>query len=229
MSPLKKLVRGFTLIELMIVVAIIGILAAIAIPNFIKFQARSKQSECKSNLKAVFTAERSYFQEKDNYSSCIRKFGFAPERGNRYHYKVNKTLLTNEAGCTTTEARADAAGSTATTDGAINVDTFKYTAVAGAVADTDAVNVATYTPVAPLNSGMQVLADLVGVHPATGGPNSSFGAVCAGNVDSDTDVDVWYISNTASTTAGSCPALLNEEQNVPGGEPKNFYNDVNCP
>ncbi len=61
--------KGFTLIELMIVVAIIGILAAIAIPNFLKFQAKSKQSEAKTNLKAVLTAETSYFGEFNQYST----------------------------------------------------------------------------------------------------------------------------------------------------------------
>ena len=61
--------KGFTLIELMIVVAIIGILAAIAIPNFLKFQAKSKQSEAKTNLKAVLTAETSYFGEFNLYGT----------------------------------------------------------------------------------------------------------------------------------------------------------------
>ena len=52
--------KGFTLVELMIVVAIIGILAAIAIPNFVSMQYKSKRSEVPTNLKAIKTAEIAY-------------------------------------------------------------------------------------------------------------------------------------------------------------------------
>ena len=83
---MRKLRNGFTLIELMIAVAIIGILAAVAIPNFMKFQARSKQSEAKTNLKALFTAEKAFKLEKDRYSSLVGEIGFSPERNNRYAY-----------------------------------------------------------------------------------------------------------------------------------------------
>ncbi len=50
--------RAFTLIELMIVVAIIGLLAALAIPNFVKFQGRARQAEARASLKAIWSSEK---------------------------------------------------------------------------------------------------------------------------------------------------------------------------
>jgi len=70
MKKLNTRRGGFTLIELMIVVAIIGILAAIAIPNFLRFQLKAKSSEGKTNLAAIRTAEESYFAEYGVYVSA---------------------------------------------------------------------------------------------------------------------------------------------------------------
>ncbi len=69
--------KGFTLIELMIVVAIIGILAAIAIPNFLNYQCKSKQSEAKQSLGTISKNQEAYLAEFDIYGGSSAALGFA--------------------------------------------------------------------------------------------------------------------------------------------------------
>jgi type IV pilus assembly protein PilA len=85
--------QGFTLIELMIVVAIIGILAAIAIPNFLRYQAQARQAEARTNLGGVFVAEVSFFGENSRFSD-FSEIGFAlAGTANRYTYRTANTTV----------------------------------------------------------------------------------------------------------------------------------------
>jgi prepilin-type N-terminal cleavage/methylation domain-containing protein len=62
---------GFTLIELLVVIAIIGILAAIAIPQFAAYRRRGFDSDAKSNIRNMATAEEAYFVDKNTYTGAL--------------------------------------------------------------------------------------------------------------------------------------------------------------
>ncbi len=107
--------KGFTLIELMIVVAIIGILAAIAIPNFLKYQAKSKQSEAKTNLKGIFTSETSYFSEANKYGSFdMVNFALTGNTAKVYHFTVDGTNFIGASVPSDTDGVATGGGKTFT-------------------------------------------------------------------------------------------------------------------
>jgi type IV pilus assembly protein PilA len=96
---------GFTLIELMIVVAIIGILAVLAIAGFTAFQAKSKQAEAKINLGAMGSMALSYRAENNTYITDFTGLGWSPTGNTRYGYYYDTSLfpgtpsITPSGGC----------------------------------------------------------------------------------------------------------------------------------
>ncbi|MCC7070468.1 MAG: hypothetical protein IT383_04040 [Deltaproteobacteria bacterium] len=64
-----------------------GVLAAISIPNFVKFQCRSKQSEAKANLKSLYVAQEMFRGENNSYASDLTQLQFKPQGQTiRYDY-----------------------------------------------------------------------------------------------------------------------------------------------
>jgi prepilin-type N-terminal cleavage/methylation domain-containing protein len=204
--------RGFTLIELMIVVAIIGILAAIAIPNFLRFQARARQSEANANLKTLFIGLRT-FQRMPTHG--IRVPGFAPERGNRYSYLLGDP-------CTNHENRSGLEIQRHSDDDCLGADTFKFS---GFTTDL-------FTPVPPTSVVWNAKATANGLDKkagAVGTPdNWDFLAYAAGDVDNNsTDAaDTWFVSSSDGTVEAACPVA--GSVTVSAGEPVLVSNDVTC-
>lgn len=169
-------------------VVVAGMMAAIAIPNYLKFEARSKQSECKSNLKAAFTAERSYFAEKDTFSPRMEEVGFMPERGNRYAYFFGRGPVQDRS---SSQAQAEPEAV------AIAADTHRYK-------DTRSPR---FDDIPKALAG--------GVQPGIEGdcPECTFTAVCVGNIDNDGTLDVWSVSTEEREGPGGVTIAPGEPYN----------------
>ncbi len=97
------------------VLLILGLadVAAISAPKFMRFQDRSRQSECKTNLRALAAAEADYFGHHGRYSQKVGELRFSLEKHNRYQYRLGPGPLTEEGFAADTAAYPDLPGSDA--------------------------------------------------------------------------------------------------------------------
>ncbi|HSU17677.1 type IV pilin protein [Longimicrobium sp.] len=96
--------KGFTLIELMIVVVIIGILAALAIPRFTQASARAKEKEADGILKQVYTLQQTYYANNGTWAtgfSDLTAVGWETPTGLKwYTAPTSVTFPVSMGGCT---------------------------------------------------------------------------------------------------------------------------------
>lgn len=126
--------EGFTLIELMVTVAVVGILVTIATGGFLSYQAKSKQSEAKINLGSIGGMALSYKAENDSYSQTpagaavtLDDLGWLPQTITRYRYFYNGVAAVGtptviDAGVDYSDPGSAAADNTFTATAVGNVD-----------------------------------------------------------------------------------------------------------
>lgn len=174
-----KNVAGFTLVELMVVVAIIGVLSAVAIPNFRKYQAKAKTSEAKLQLASIFTAETAFYADFEIYAHCLSYMGYNPSNESAQRYYATGISISIAA----------ALASMGVSNG--------LTYAAGACDPAASAGNATFLATKPLGSTVnaQTAASLtIAVAPV----ESAFTAAAAGSIDKNfataTNGDLWTIN-----------------------------------
>lgn len=170
--------KGFSLIELMIVVAIIGILSAIAIPNYQRFQMKARQSEAKSLLSGLYTSEKSFMAEHGQYFGDFRDIGFAPEGTLRY--------VVGFAGAGNAAPPAPYVGVTAAAGAATQFQSILYCAGAGAGLCTSTLALSQIAAFANAGAGNCAA--------GTDSAAAAFNATAMSDLDGGGNIDTWTIN-----------------------------------
>jgi type IV pilus assembly protein PilA len=167
------------MVELMVVVAIIGVIGAIGIPQYSKFQAKARQSEAKMNLAALFIAEESFRQEWNQFSTNLNLIGFSVKGARlRYLTGFNAAACVNYVTATGAPAEQANAANTWTDGSSVNSSGASW-----------AYGVSVPTPI---NSGPRT----------TSCTTSAYVAISYGSVDrsattpTSLDGDTWSIDHT---------------------------------
>lgn len=191
---------GFTIVEILIVLAIVGIMTAIAIPNYQRYQAKIRQGEAKILLANLYTTELAFAAESFTFTACLFNIGFVPQV-NSMNYTIG--FRASKAAATVCGPRGDLscarywiAGDGATSGGTA-------CGLAPASGNRPAQTVAyLYTATTSFNPSLAVATEAQ----LANGPLSQtvFSASAVGSISGSPNYDVWTIDqnkmliNTAS-------------------------------
>lgn len=181
----KKNVKGFTLVELMVVVAIVGILAAIAIPNYQRYQARARQSEAKIALSSIYTAEHGFAAEWSTFTSCIKRIGVQIDSSSKRYYATGF---------------AGGAAANCGPTGVIACNTYAYSGTAAQTTCTNAAGETWFNQTAKVNKAFVLL---VAPNAISNVRQEMFFATSDGNVSVDNVTDRWSIDQNKELVNGT--------------------------
>ncbi|WP_257455161.1 type IV pilin protein [Archangium lipolyticum] len=206
--------RGSTLIEVALVLVMLGLLAAIAVPRFLAARSRALQTEARHNLKSWAQAQHAYHQETNGYTQDIRTLGFTVERGNRYAYYFG-----DDSKCELRET-ATLPPMTGSVE-CIGVDVYVH-----GLDRNDSKPAPRRFKVIHLGPG-----DATNVPGISGPcPGCNTDAVAVGQLDDEPHgVDTWYIA-TENVSIDSASDICGTERGdvVPAKTPINTYDDIEC-
>ena len=186
--------QAFTLVELMVVVAIIGILSSIAIPNYQRYQARTRQSEAKVGLSAIYTAEEGFTAEAGTFTYCLRQIGVGGDSVQKRYFALGMYWESD-------------LGANCGPQG--NLNCWYYT-FSGASAGTrcSGGSDGAFDETAKTNKGFTLMTNSNGNIPSgiASYSQNTFVAIAIGNVSTDDVTDLWTINHN-KTLVNAIPGI----------------------